>query len=199
MFTGIIQAVGKIGAVSPTSGGVRIGLDSGGLDLNGVKLGDSVAVNGACLTVVGLAAPRLAFDVSRETLACTAGFAAGAQVNLEKALRLGDGLDGHIVSGHVDGIGSVVRVTAEGDNRRIAFEVPRELAKYVARKGSVAVDGVSLTVNAVEGCTFEVNLIPHTLAHTNLGVLAAGAKVNIEVDTIARYAERLSQFAHSKD
>ena len=191
MFTGIIQAVGKIGAVSPTSGGVRIGLDSGGLDLNGVKLGDSIAVNGACLTVVGLAAPRLAFDVSRETLACVAGFTAGAPVNLEKALRVGDGLDGHIVSGHVDGIGSVVSVTAEGDNRRIAFEVPRELAKYVARKGSVAVNGVSLTVNAVEGCTFEVNLIPHTLAHTNLGVLAAGAKVNIEVDTLARYAERI--------
>ena len=160
----------------------------------GVKLGDSIAVNGACLTVVGLAAPRLAFDVSRETLACVAGFTAGAPVNLEKALRVGDGLDGHIVSGHVDGIGSVVSVTAEGDNRRIAFEVPRELAKYVARKGSVAVNGVSLTVNAVEGCTFEVNLIPHTLAHTNLGVLAAGAKVNIEVDTLARYAERLSQF-----
>jgi riboflavin synthase len=199
MFTGIIQAVGKIGAVSPTSGGVRIGLDSGGLDLDGVKLGDSIAVNGACLTVVGLAAPRLAFDVSRETLACVAGFTAGAPVNLEKALRVGDGLDGHIVSGHVDGIGSVVRITAEGDNRRIAFEVPRELAKYVARKGSVAVDGVSLTVNAVEDCTFEVNLIPHTLAHTNLGVLVVGAKVNIEVDTIARYAERLAQFANSKD
>ena len=199
MFTGIIQAVGKIGAVSPTSGGVRVGLDSGGLDLNGVKPGDSIAVNGACLTVVGLAAPRLAFDVSRETLACVAGFTAGAAVNLEKALRVGDGLDGHIVSGHIDGIGSVVRLSAEGDNRRIAFEVPRELAKYIARKGSVAVDGVSLTVNAVEACTFEVNLIPHTLAHTNLSVLTAGAKVNIEVDTIARYAERLSQFANSKD
>ena len=194
MFTGIIQAVGKVGAVSPTSGGARIGLDSGALDLGGVKLGDSIAVNGACLTVVGLAAPRLAFDVSRETLACTAGFTPGAAANLEKSLRVGDGLDGHIVSGHIDGIGVVTRITAEGDNRRIAFEVPRELAKYVARKGSVAVDGVSLTVNAVNGCGFEVNLIPHTLAHTNLGVLAAGAKVNIEVDTLARYAERLSQF-----
>ena len=194
MFTGIIQAVGKIGAVSPTSGGVRIGIDSGALDLNGVKLGDSIAVNGACLTVVGLAAPRLAFDLSRETLACTAGFVAGAPVNLEKSLRVGDGLDGHIVSGHVDGIGSVLRFDAVGDNRTLAVEVPRELAKYVARKGSVAVDGVSLTVNAVEDCVFEVNLIPHTLQATNLGVLAAGKKVNIEVDTIARYAERLSQF-----
>mgnify|MGYP003333889852 FL=1 len=137
--------------------------------------------------------------MSRETLACVAGFTAGAPVNLEKALRVGDGLDGHIVSGHVDGVGSVVSTAAEGDNCRIAFEVPRELAKYVARKGSVAVNGVSLTVNAVEGCTFEVNLIPHTLAHTNLGALAAGSKVNIEVDTLARYAERLSQFANSKD
>ncbi len=194
MFTGIIQAVGRIGAVSPTAGGVRIGLDSGGLALDGVKPGDSIAVNGACLTVVGIAAPRLAFDVSKETLACTAGFVPGAAVNLEKALRVGDGLDGHMVSGHVDGTGTVTRVTAEGDNRRIAVELPRELAKYIARKGSVAVDGVSLTVNAVEGCTFEVNLIPHTLAHTNLGGLAAGAKINIEVDTLARYAERLSQF-----
>lgn len=192
MFTGIIQAVGKIGAVSPTSGGVRIGIDSGALDLTGVKLGDSIAVNGACLTVVGLAAPRLAFDLSRETLACTAGFVAGALVNLEKSLRVGDGLDGHIVSGHVDGIGSVLRFDAVGDNRTLAVEVPRELAKYVARKGSVAVDGVSLTVNAVEDCVFEVNLIPHTLQATNLGVLAAGKKVNIEVDTIARYIERLS-------
>jgi len=192
MFTGIIQAVGKIGAVSPTSGGVRIGIDSGALDLTGVKLGDSIAVNGACLTVVGLAAPRLAFDLSRETLACTAGFVAGAPVNLEKSLRVGDGLDGHIVSGHVDGIGSVLRFDAVGDNRTLAVEVPRELAKYVARKGSVAVDGVSLTVNAVEDCVFEVNLIPHTLQVTNLGVLVAGKKVNIEVDTIARYIERLS-------
>jgi riboflavin synthase len=191
MFTGIIQAVGRIGAVSPTAGGVRIGIDSGGLDLSGVKIGDSIAVNGTCLTVVGLAAPRLAFDVSRETLACTAGFAAGAAVNLEKSLRVGDGLDGHIVSGHVDSVGSVLRISTEGDNRRIAFEVPRELARYIARKGSVAVNGVSLTVNAVEGSTFEVNLIPHTLAHTNLGTLEAGGKVNIEVDTLARYAERI--------
>ena len=194
MFTGIIQAVGKIGAVSPTGGGVRIGVDSGALDLSGIKIGDSIAVNGACLTVVGVAAPRLAFDVSRETLACTAGFAAGAAVNLEKALRVGDGLDGHIVTGHVDGTGTVVGFEAVGDNRKLSVEVPRELAKYVARKGSVAVDGVSLTVNAVDGCVFEVNLIPHTLEATNFGGLAAGIKVNIEVDTLARYAERLSQF-----
>jgi riboflavin synthase len=194
MFTGIIQAVGSIGAVAPTAGGVRIGVDCGAPGFAGVKIGDSIAVNGACLTVVEIAAPRLSFDVSRETLACTAGFAAGAAVNLEKSLRVGDGLDGHIVTGHVDGVGTVVRFESVGDNRKLAVEVPRELAKYVARKGSIAVDGVSLTVNAVDGCTFEVNLIPHTLAATNLGGSAAGMKVNIEVDTIARYAERLSQF-----
>jgi riboflavin synthase len=194
MFTGIIQAVGKIGAVSPTAGGVRLGIDGGKLDLSGVAIGDSIAVNGACLTVVGIAAPRLAFDVSRETLACTAGFAPGAAVNLEKSLRVGDGLDGHIVTGHVDGTGTVVRFEPVGDNRKMAVEVPRELAKYVARKGSVAVDGVSLTVNAVDGCVFEVNLIPHTLAATNFGGFAAGMKVNIEIDLLARYAERLSQF-----
>lgn len=194
MFTGIIQAVGRIGAVSPTAGGVRIGLDSGGLALDGVRIGDSIAINGVCLTVVGLAAPRLAFDVSRETLACVTGFTAGARVNLEKALRVGDGLDGHIVSGHVDGVGTVTRFDAVGDNRTLAVEVPRELAKYVARKGSVAVDGVSLTVNEVDGCVFEVNLIPHTLAATSFGALAVGMKLNIEVDMLARYAERLSQF-----
>lgn len=194
MFTGIIQAVGKIGAVVPTAGGVRVGIDGGALDLSAVSVGDSVAVNGACLTVVGIAAPRLAFDVSRETLACTVGFAPGAAVNLEKSLRVGDGLDGHMVGGHIDGIGTVVRFEAAGDNRTLAIEVPRELAKYVARKGSIAVNGVSLTVNAVDGCVFEVNLIPHTLAATNFGGLSAGTKVNIEVDTLARYAERLSQF-----
>jgi riboflavin synthase len=176
MFTGIIQAVGKIGT----------------LDLAGVKLGDSIAVNGACLTVVGMAAPRLAFDVSKETLDCTAGFVPGAAVNLEKSLRVGDGLDGHMVSGHVDGTGTVIAFETLGDNRKLAVEVPRELAKYVARKGSVAVDGVSLTVNAVEDCVFEVNLIPHTLAATNFGALAAGQKVNIEVDMLARYVERLA-------
>jgi riboflavin synthase len=194
MFTGIIQAVGKISAVAPTAGGVRIGIAVGALDFAGLKTGDSIAVNGTCLTVVEMTAPQLSFDVSRETLACTAGFAAGAVVNLEKSLRVGDGLDGHIVTGHVDGTGTVASMTAEGDNRRLAVEVPRELAKYVARKGSIAVDGVSLTVNTVEGCVFEVNLIPHTLAATNLGGLSAGMKVNIEVDTLARYAERLSQF-----
>ena len=194
MFTGIIQAVGAVQSVEPTAGGVRVGIDAGPLDLGSLREGDSIAVNGACLTVVAREGQRIAFDVSRETLACTAGFAAGGRVNLEKAVRVGDGLDGHIVSGHVDGTGTVARVDALGDNRRLAFEVPRELAKYVARKGSVAVDGVSLTVNAVDGCVFEVNLIPHTLAATNLGTLKAGDRVNIECDLLARYAERLAQF-----
>ena len=162
-----------------------------------MKTGDSIAVNGVCLTVVALAAARVDFEVSRETLACTAGFGEGVHVNLEKSLRLADRLGGHLVSGHVNGVGRVARFDAVGDNRLLAVTVPPELARYIARKGSVAVNGVSLTVNAVSaenGATFEVNLIPHTLAVTNLNELAAASKVNVEVDMLARYTERLSEF-----
>jgi riboflavin synthase len=194
MFTGIIEAVGCVREVSPAAGGVRVAIDAGALPLAGVKIGDSIAVNGACLTVVSLNGQHLQFDVSRETLDCTAGYAQGAAVNLEKSLRLSDRLDGHLVSGHVDGIGSVAAFDAAGDNRRLAIEVPRELARYIARKGSVAVNGVSLTVNKVEGARFEINLIPHTLCATNLHLLTTGAKINIEVDMLARYAERLAEF-----
>ena len=192
MFSGIVAAVGKISTVAPTAGGVRVAIDTGSLDLADVAIGDSIAVNGACLTVVTLAGRAFEADVSRETLASTSGFAAGAPVNLEKALRLSDRLGGHLVSGHVDGTGVVARVAPLGDNRLLAVAVPRELARYVARKGSVAVDGVSLTVNEITGTEFAVNLIPHTLAATSLGVLAAGDRVNIEVDLMARYIERLS-------
>lgn len=192
MFTGIIEAVGRVRESAASAGGVRIVVDTGALDLGDVKAGDSIAVNGVCLTVVSMADARLDFDVSRETLRCTVGFAQGTAVNLEKSLRLADRLGGHLVGGHVDGIGRVVRSDAAGDNRRIMIEAPHELARYIARKGSVAVNGVSLTVNAVDGARFEVNLIPHTLAATNLGELAAGARVNIEADTLARYAERLA-------
>jgi riboflavin synthase len=192
MFSGIIAAVGTIAAVTPTAGGLRLAVDAGGLDLADVAIGDSVAVNGVCLTVVTLGGRGFEADVSRETLASTSGFAAGAAVNLEKALRLSDRLGGHLVSGHVDGIGVVARVAAVGDNRLVAVAVPRELARYVARKGSVAVDGVSLTVNEIAGAEFAVNLIPHTLAASNLGALAAGDRVNVEVDLMARYIERLS-------
>ena len=194
MFTGIIAAVASVREVHPSAGGVRIAIDAGALPLADVKIGDSIAVNGACLTVVSMNGQQLQFDVSRETLACTAGYAQGAAVNLEKSLRLSDRLDGHLVSGHVDGVGSVVGFDAAGDNRKLVIEAPREIAKYIARKGSVAVNGVSLTVNTVEGVRFEINLIPHTLAATNLHALTAGTKINIEVDMLARYAERLTAF-----
>ena len=197
MFSGIIAAVGKVSTVAPTPGGVRMAVDAGGLDLADVAIGDSIAVNGVCLTVVTLHGRGFEADVSRETLASTSGFAAGASVNLEKALRLSDRLGGHLVSGHVDGIGVVARVAPLADNLLLAVAVPHELARYVARKGSVAVDGVSLTVNEIAGAEFAVNLIPHTLAASTLGALAAGDRVNIEVDLMARYVERLFQASPS--
>ena len=190
MFTGIIAAVGTVAAVTAAPGGLRLTVDAGGLALDDVATGDSIAVNGVCLTAVALHPAAFEVDVSHETLACTAGFAAGARVNLEKALRLSDRLGGHLVSGHVDGVGEVRRFEALGDNRLLAVAAPRGLAKYLARKGSVAVNGVSLTVNEVDGAQFAVNLIPHTLQSTNLRHLKTGDRVNLEVDLLARYAER---------
>ena len=192
MFTGIVAAVGKIAAAKPADGGLRLKVDAGGLDLADVAIGDSIAVNGACLTVVTCDAAGFESDVSRETLACTTGFPVGASVNLEKALRLADRLGGHLVTGHVDGVGTVSRVAGEGGNRLLAVTAPRELSRYIARKGSIAVNGVSLTVNEVSRAEFAVNLIPHTLSATNLGTLKSGDRVNLEVDLLARYAERLS-------
>jgi riboflavin synthase len=197
LFSGIVAAVGTIAAAKPADGGLRLRVDAGGLALDDVSIGDSIAVNGACLTVVARDAGSFEADVSRETLACTTGFAVGASVNLEKALRLSDRLGGHLISGHVDGTGAVTRVADEGGNRLLAFTVPGELARYIARKGSIAVNGVSLTTNAVNGAEFAVNLIPHTLAATNLGTLRAGDRVNLEVDLLARYAERLSEASPS--
>ena len=197
MFSGIVAAVGRISTVAPTAGGVRMAVDAGGLALADVAIGDSIAVNGVCLTVVTLDTRGFEADVSRETLASTSGFAAGASVNLEKALRLSDRIGGHLVSGHVDGIGVVARVAPLGDNLLLAVAVPHELARYVARKGSVAVDGVSLTVNEIVRAEFAVNLIPHTLAASTLGALAAGDRVNVEVDLLARYVERLFQASPS--
>jgi riboflavin synthase len=194
MFTGIIQAVGRVQAVTPAPGGARVIIDSGTLSLTDVKLGDSIAIDGACLTVVASGAQQVEFDVSAETLGCTLGFTQGAPVNLEKALRLADRLDGHLVSGHVDGVGTVVSFDAVGDNRRLVIDAPPALARYIARKGSVAVNGVSLTVNGVDHARFEINLIPHTLTATTLHAIRPAMKVNIEVDLLARYAERLSQF-----
>ena len=190
MFTGIIAAVGRIEESTPSAGGMRLRVGSGGLSLDDVALGDSIAVNGVCLTAVALHEDAFEVDVSQETLACATPFEVDEPVNLEKALRLADRLGGHLVSGHVDGRGRVVSFERVGDNRRLEVELPAELARYVARKGSVAVYGASLTVNEVTGNRFTVNLIPHTLAHTNLHTLQPGADVNIEVDLLARYIER---------
>lgn len=191
MFTGIVQAVGRIESLTPLAQGVRLSVDTGTLERSGIALGDSICVQGVCLTVVAIDGARLAFDVSRETLACTVGLDAPGPVNLEKSLALGDKLGGHLVTGHVDGLGEVVAFEPAGESKRLRLRVPKDLARYVARKGSITVDGVSLTVNRVEDDVFEVNLIPHTLAVTTLTRLAPGAKVNLEVDLIARYVERM--------
>jgi riboflavin synthase len=194
MFTGIVQAVGKIAAATPRGQDVRLTIDAGGLDLDDVQLGDSIAANGVCLTVIGLGPNRYEVDVSAETLRCTAGFEPQAEVNLEKALRLADRLGGHLVSGHVDGVGSVTRFERTGDCFLLEVEAPSSLAKYIAPKGSITIDGVSLTVNQVEADRFEVNLIPHTLEATTLKHLEPGSRVNLEVDLLARYAERLLNY-----
>jgi riboflavin synthase len=193
MFSGIVAAVGTVRAVKPARGGVRLVVDTGRLGLKDVAAGDSIAVDGVCLTVVARKGRTFEADVSRATLACTTGFTGGHRVNLEKAMRLSDRMGGHPVSGHVDGVGRVTRTRPAGVNRVLAVAAPRALAKYIARKGSIAVNGVSLTVNEVDGAKFEVNLIPHTLAASNLGKLRTGDKVNLEVDMLARYAERLAQ------
>ena len=191
MFTGMIAAVGRVRGAKPARGGRKLAIDAGNLDLKDVAVGDSIAVNGACLTVVACKPLSFEVDVSRATLACTTGLAAGMRVNLEKAMRLSDRLGGHLVSGHVDGVGIVKRIAPAGGSRVLAVKAPAALARYIARKGSIAVNGVSLTVNEARGAEFTVNLIPHTLAKTNLGELRAGGRVNLEVDLIARYAERL--------
>ena len=191
MFTGIVQAVGRIEAIAPLVKGVRLTIDAGGLDLSGVALGDSICVQGCCLTVVARDGRKLGFDVSRETLDCTVGLDRAGDVNLEKSLGLGDKLGGHLVTGHVDGVGAVLAFEPAGESRRLRLRVPADLSRFVARKGSICVDGVSLTVNRVAEDDFEVNLIPHTLEVTTLKRLAAGAAVNLEIDLIARYIERM--------
>jgi riboflavin synthase len=191
MFTGIIAAVGRISRIEPGRGGLRLAIDAGDLRLSDLSIGDSIAVNGACLTVVKRGRRSFGVDVSRETLRCTAGLDRTGEVNLEKALTLSDRLDGHFVLGHVDGVGKVTGFEPAGASRALRVRAPAGLARYIARKGSIAVDGVSLTVNAVRGAEFEANLIPHTLAATTLGHLRAGDRVNLEVDPLARYAERL--------
>lgn len=194
MFSGIVEAVGRIKHVSTLEEGLRLSVAPGGLDLADMKTGDSVAVNGVCLTVVALAPGTLTVDVSRETLSCTCGLDAPGEVNLEKALRLGDRLGGHLVTGHVDGVGTVTRFERAGECHTLSVKAPSGLGRYIARKGSIAVHGVSLTVNEVAGDEFTVNLIPFTLEATTLKDLAPGARVNLEVDLIARYVERLHSY-----
>lgn len=194
MFSGIVAAVGQIVDLTPRNDGtptVRLSVEAKDLGLDDVVPGDSIACHGVCLTVVALDGTRFYVDVSPETLSCTVGLDAPGKINLEKALRLADRLGGHLVSGHVDGVGQVIRFDPVGDNRLLEIEAPQALAKYIARKGSITVNGVSLTTNTVDGARFSINLIPHTLEATTLGELKAGGKVNLEIDLIARYVERM--------
>jgi len=201
MFTGIVAAVGRIEAVTPLGSatdadtGVRLTVASGGLDLADVELGDSISIQGACMTVIEKSAASFAVDVSRESLSKTAGLSEPGDVNLEKALRAHDRLGGHLVSGHVDGLGEVTHFAPVGESHELRILASSDIGKYLAYKGSVTVNGVSLTVNTVndrpDGCEFSINLIPHTVEVTTLRHLKAGAKVNLEIDLIARYVERM--------
>ena len=203
MFTGIVAAVGNISSVTPLEGGLdaglRLDINAGGLPLADVGLGDSIAINGACMTVVAKTDAAFSVDVSRESLNCTVGLDAPGEVNLEKALTLAERLGGHLVSGHVDGLGQVHRFAEVGESWELVIDAPRSLAKFLAFKGSVVVNGVSLTVNRVEDvsteagqvCRFSINLIPHTIAVTTLKHLRVGSQVNLEIDLIARYVERM--------
>lgn len=194
MFSGIIADVGIITRAEDRDGGLRLSVATEVLGMDDVQIGDSIAVNGVCLTVVKIDGHTFTVDVSRETLDCTAGLERqGGHVNLEKALRLSDRLGGHLVSGHVDGVGEVVAFNDIGESWRLVVRAPHVLAKYIATKGSITINGVSLTVNHVAGSEFDVNLIPHTLDVTTLNELKTGTKVNLEIDLIARYVERMMQ------
>ena len=195
MFTGIVLAVGKITAIEHKSGDCRLTIEIGKLPFDDVNPGDSIAVNGVCLTAVELGADYFCADVSKETLACTtlAETVVGKLVNLELALTPSSRLGGHIVSGHVDGLGEVIEKKADARSYRFKFKAPDVLAKYIAEKGSICIDGVSLTINEVDGAIFGVNIVPHTLQETTFGVADIGQKVNLEVDLLARYIERLMQ------
>jgi riboflavin synthase len=193
MFTGLIRAVGEIERIAPVAGDMRVRVRTGKLPLADIALGDSIAVNGVCLTAVELDQGRFAADVSRETLAHTTlgDLGPGARVNLEPALTLSTPLGGHLVSGHVDGVGQVLEMREDARSWRLQIHAPAELARYIAHKGSICVDGTSLTVNRVVGAVFELNIVPHTLDETIIGGYRAGTRVNLEVDLIARYLERL--------
>ncbi|HAI59044.1 MAG TPA: riboflavin synthase [Xanthomonadaceae bacterium] len=207
MFTGLIQAVGRLVERTPVGGDLRLRFAVGALPFDDVLMGESIACNGVCLTVVAFAAGAppgsgsdawFDADVSTETLALTTlgALAVGAAVNLERALRVGDRLGGHLVSGHVDGIGAVESIVDDARGQRWRFSAPKPLLRFIAPKGSIAVDGTSLTVNAADDAGFEVMLVPHTLAHTGFGTMAVGTRVNLEIDTVARYVARLQDTEH---
>lgn len=193
MFTGIIEAVGEVAALQMRSGDLRLYIRSGNLPLAEVKLGDSIASNGVCLTVVDLPGDGFWADVSRETLAHSSFAEAktGMAVNLERAMLASSRFDGHIVSGHVDGVGTIVAMQRDARSLRLSIDAPENLARYIAQKGSICVDGVSLTVNRVDGASFELNIVPHTAAETTIASYRVGSRVNLEVDVVARYLERL--------
>lgn len=201
MFTGIIEAIGSVAKLEQLGADWRLTIDSGDLDLDDVKLGDSIAVNGCCLTVVDLRDSLFAADVSNESMRCTAlgEFKTGTRVNLEKAMLASGRLGGHIVSGHVDGVGRLLEAGADGNSEKLVFEAPAAIAKYIAAKGSICIDGTSLTVNDVGGNSFTVNVIPHTQAATVIGDYRVGRQVNLEVDLVARYLERLLQGDNAGD
>ena len=194
MFTGIIQAKGSIQEVHSSDDGVILKINSNTLDLSDSRIGDSIAVDGVCLTVTQMSNEWFTADVSNETINCTtfSDLSQGESVNLEKSLRLNQGIDGHLVSGHVDGVGKVQSINKDGDSTRIKILVEIDLIKYIAKKGSICINGVSLTVNSVEGNIFDVNIVPHTFSVTTLGDLSIESNVNLEIDLIARYVERLN-------
>jgi riboflavin synthase len=193
MFTGIIQAKGRVKEVTHSDKGALFVFESDSLDMSSVSIGDSIAVNGVCLTVIDFCDSNFSADVSQETLDCSIfdKLQIGQNVNLEKSLRLNQGIDGHLVSGHVDGIGKIDSISAEGESTRINIEIDQSLEKYVAKKGSICINGVSLTVNSIENNIIGINIVPHTFTLTTFGELEVGARVNIEIDIIARHLEKL--------
>ena len=191
MFTGIIEAVGEIKKIIPLENGIRIEITSGGLDLSDLRIGDSIATNGVCLTITTLMGGTVSMEVSRETLSCTQSLGTrGGRVNLEKAMKLSDRINGHLVSGHVDGVGKIIKLEQVGESYILAIRPPVSLMRYIAKKGSITVNGVSLTVNLITEDEFRVNLIPHTLAVTTFKELKKDMEVNLEVDMLARYLEK---------
>ena len=197
MFTGIVQDVGRVQLLEPRDGDVQMVIEFDRMDPSGIRIGDSICVQGCCLTATELLGRAFAADVSRETLNLTTlgDLRPGTAVNLEPSLKAGDALGGHLVSGHIDGIATITSISGDARSQRLRISVPSHLARYIARKGSVAVDGVSLTVNEVDGNEFGVNIIPHTQTVTTLGRLVVGARVNLEIDQVARYIERLAEFS----